>query len=432
MVASARFPFTERFLPLCLDFVDKAAQGFGFGGKETAGILLAAEELYAYYSAHAGLDSDIELVLQDEGYRLLFGISFSLADPDMRALNLAFNIDLDDEDALDMLGPMIAARSVSGLRLDFGPEEQVTLKVWREKEYPFSDPLSFVSGPKTGPMEISIPSPEDLRHFSSMVAATDGEFTPEFLLKGGMAAEMLKKGALQAAVIQTGADILGGVVWQGLTDACIEVFGPYVFAEDPDDEILTQLMDQAISAISRTPARGILRRQSEMKDFQRFFDFLGVIQVVSPQGEPTGCFYYFRQLKEESSSYVYSSSGFAKFLEREYDRLYLPRRIRTTDFASMGQRDYSVIAVEFKNGRTLAHLRPLCAGRDLVENLEAHIALLKSQDVKNIFFEIDTGREEEMMFTSALQEVGFQPVLVIPDAAVSDLVIFSYLTDGMQ
>ncbi len=348
-----------------------------------------------------------------------------MSNPDMQALNLAFQVDLEDEGALDMLGPMIAARSASGLSLDFGPAERVIIRLWRERAYAYATAQAPAVCKREGSIRITDPGPEDLRYFCGLVASVNPAFTPEFLLKGAMAADMLAAGDLCAALALDGGTVLGGVVWRSLTQTCAEMFGPYVLDADPADEILTGLMDQAVSRISRTSVRGILLRQARMTGYARFFDFLGDIPITDANGGPPACSYYYRQLKEETGGKaIYSEKEFARFLRREYDRLCLPRQIRETDFKTAGLRDHSVISVEFKNRRTLAILRPLCAGRDMAENLAAHIALMKRQGISNILFEIDTARNEEMMFTKALETAGMTPGLIIPDAAEGDLVIF--------
>lgn len=430
--ASARFPFTTAFLPLALEFVDKAAFSFGFDGPERTGLTLAAEELYVYHGARTGGDVDIDLTLEDGGYRILLTLAFHMSNPDMQALNLAFQVDLDDETALDMLGPMIAARSVSGLSLDFGPAEHIIIRLWRERAYEFTPAIPIQTLKRQGSIRITDPGPEDLRYFCALVASGNSDFTPEFLLKGAMAADMLTAGDLCAALALDNEIIVGGIVWRSLTESCTEIFGPYVFCQDPGDEILTGLMDQAVSKISRTSVRGILRRQGQMTGYTRFFDYLGEIPMSDAKGNPMALSYYYRQLKEETGGKaIYSEAQFANFLRAEYDRLCLPRQIRETDFRTAGLRDHSVIAVEFKNRRTMAILRPLCAGRDMAENLAAHIALLGRQGISSILFEIDSARDEDMMFTKALEAAGMVPGLIIPDAAKGDLIIF-YLPAGSE
>ncbi len=428
--AFARFPFTLAFLPLALEFADKAAPSLGFDGPERSALTLALEELYVYHAARVGGDVDLELTLEDGGYRIVLTLAFEISNPDMRALNLAFQVDLEDEGALDMLGPMIAARSVSGLSLDFGAAEKIVIRLWRERAYDLSPALTIQHTGKPKTLRVTDFGTEDLRYFCGLVASENSNFTPEFLLKGALAADMLKAGALDGALALDGETLVGGVVWQSLTESCIEMFGPYRFADDPGDELLIRLMDRAISKISRTPVRGILRRQARIMNHARFFDFLGDIPMTGAQGDPLSLSYYYRQLKEESGGRaIYSETHFADFLRAEYDRLCLPRQVRETDFRTSDLRDHSVISVEFRNRRSLAILRPLCAGRDMQENMTAHIALLARQEISSILFEIDSARDEEMMFTPSLEAAGMVPGLIIPDAAKGDLIIF-YLPAG--
>src|SRR5512136_1480274 len=141
--AVTRIPFSVPFLPLAMEFVDKGAHGFGYNDRETSGLVLAVEELFSFYSRQAAAGSSVEIELEDQGYRLALSISFRTANPDMRAFNLTWRPSHDSEESLAMLGPMIAARSVSSLRLDFGADERVTLRITRDRDYPLASVVAL-------------------------------------------------------------------------------------------------------------------------------------------------------------------------------------------------------------------------------------------------------------------------------------------------
>src|SRR5512136_2745571 len=138
-----RVPFSGPFLPLAMEFADKGARGFGYGDRETAGLVLAVEELFSFYAERAAVDSAAEFELEDQGYRLALSISFRTANPDLRALNLSSRPSHESEESLAMLGPRIAARSVSSLRLDFGADERVTLRITRDRDYPLASVVAL-------------------------------------------------------------------------------------------------------------------------------------------------------------------------------------------------------------------------------------------------------------------------------------------------
>ena len=134
-----------------------------------------------------------------------------------------------------MLGPMIAARSVSSLRLDFGAEEKVVIRMTRDRDYPPASAVPLPPPDAAKAVRLADPSPDDLRHFAAMVATSGSPFVPPFLARPGMAADMLAAGHLHAILALGGDWIVGGVLWRPLTDTCIELYGPYLFSDDPDD-----------------------------------------------------------------------------------------------------------------------------------------------------------------------------------------------------
>jgi hypothetical protein len=216
------------------------------------------------------------------------------------------------------------------------------------------------------------------------------------------------------------------LLWRPLTDTCIELYGPYLFNDDMDDIMLTMLLDEAVGRISRSRCRGLLRRQGPLKGHERFFDFLGELKMTGISGAAAHSLYYYRQLKEESGGVVYCNGPLASFLEDQYDRLCLPRQVRRASGDIARLRDASVLAVELEYPRSLAIIRPLCAGKDMAVNLAAHLDLLRGEGICNFIVEINTGRTEDTAFADALAETGFVPRLLIPDAGQGDLVIYDH------
>jgi len=424
--ATIRIPFSAPFLPLAMEFVDKGARGFGYNDREAGGLVLAIEELFSFYMRQAAVDSSVEVELEEQGYRLALSLSFRTANPDMRAFNLTWRVSHDSEESLDMLGPMIAARRVSSLRIDFGRDDQIVIRMTRDRDY---TPATIVPLPPPDAVKairLADPNPDDLRHFASMAVSSGSPFIPAFLARPGMAADMLAAGHLNAIMALSGDWIVGGVLWRPLTDTCLELYGPYLFTDDPDDAILTILMDEAVARISRSRSRGLVRRQGPLAGHERFFDFLGDLEMTGISGNAAHSTYYYRQLREESGGVVYCSGPLSLFLADQYDRLCLPRQVRETGGVATRLRDASVLAVELDYTRSLAIIRPLCAGSDMVANLATHLDLLRNEGVDNFIVEINTGRNEDTVFAEALDETGFVPRLLIPDAGQGDLVIYDH------
>jgi hypothetical protein len=424
--ATTRVPFSASFLALAMEFIDKGAHGFGYNDRETGGLVLAMEELFSFYVQQVAGESAMEIELEDQGYRLALSLAFRMANPDMRAFNLTWNISPDSEESLAMLGPMIAARSVSSLRLDFGTNEQVVLRMTRDRDYAQARPVPLPPVDLAAPLRLLEPTADDLSHFAAMATASGAPFLPPFLSRPGMAADMLSVDHLNALLVARGDWIVGGVLWRPLTDSCLELYGPYMFTADPDDHGLTLLLDEAVGRISRSVYRGLVRRQGPLAGHERFFDFLGELALSGLSDATARSTYYYRQLKEESGGVVYCTGSLAAFLGDQYDRLCLPRQVRETVIDPSRLRPASVLAVELEPARSLAIIRPLCAGKDMAANLTAHLDLLRSEGIGNFLVEINTGRSEDTAFATALEETGFVPRLVIPDAGQGDLVIFDH------
>jgi hypothetical protein len=424
--AMTRIPFSVPFLRLAMEFVDKGARGFGYGDREAGGLVLAVEELFSFYAQRAAGGSMVEVELEDQGYRLALSISFHAANPDMRAFNLTWRVSHDCEESLDTLGPMLAARSVSSLRLDFDTNERVVIRMTRDREYAPAGAVPLPPRDIAKALRPADPSPDDLRHFAAMVTESGSPFLPSFLARPGMSADMLAAGHLNAVLALAGDWVVGGVLWRPLTDNCLEMYGPYLFIDDPDDRTLTMLMDEAIGRISRSRCRGLVRRQGPLPGYERFFDFLGELEMNGIIGHAAHYVYYYRQLREESGGVVYCIGPLADFLHDQYDRLCLPRQVRETGGDTALSRDASVLAVELEYPRSLAVIRPLCAGRDMAANLAGHLDLLRGEGIHNFIIEINTGRSEDTAFADAMAKTGFVPRLLIPDAGQGDLVIYDH------
>ncbi len=427
--ASASFPFSIGFLPAAIEFTDKAARGFGFGEAETAGLVLAVEEIFSFYLKQLAVGEGIDLVLENDVYQLRLTMSFRVADPDLSAFNLTYRADPNDEASLAGLGPMIAARSVTRLNLDFGNNDRVRVQLTREKDYDLAVALEPPArGKSAGPVALHAPGPEDIMHFAALLASDAGAAVPAFLARPGMAADMLASGAIGALLASAGGFVLGGVTWRRLNEPTIELFGPYVFYEDAGGEVFAELLDAAIAQVSRSGARALLRRQGPLPGFERFFDFLGELKLKPPKETAQGGVvwtHYYKQLREETSGVVYAAPRFAGFLRAEYGRLCLPRQVRETSSSETERPGASLLSVEFEHRRSLATLRPLAAGSDMAENLAAHLALLERDGILNVIAELDAGRPASTAFAPALYGSGFSPRLAVPDAGTGDLVIFA-------
>jgi len=430
--ATACFPFATAFLPLATTFTEQAARGFALGEREAGQLVLAVEEVFSFYLTCLTAPCTLQLTLTDDLYQVRATLRFPLVNPDLRALNLTHRIDFDDVQSLSSLGLLIAARSVSGLSLAFGAQDEVCMVLTRERSYAPVTPLLPPPMPSPSASRLTPPTRDDLHHFAALLAsqtdATVATFLPMFLQCPGMAADMLAGGALGALLAQCDQGMLGGVLWRRLSDATFEVFGPYLFYPSGADDLQTQLLDAAVSQLARTGARALLRRQGPLVSYAQFFDLLGELnlRIPGPEGERSVVWtHYHRQLGEPACGVVYAEPRLAAFLRERYEHLSLPRQVRETVTQNEGRSGASLLSVAFEQRRSLATLRPQVAGCDMTENLASHLSLLAHEGIRNVMFEIDTGRRDDTAFAPALYTHGFLPRLVIPEAGVGDLIVFA-------
>lgn len=434
--AVLRLPYASAFLPAALAFVSHSAQGFAFGRTEANALVLATEELFTYYLGQTAAGAAIQLRLENFDYQLLLTLEIPLANPDLQALNLTHRVNQDSEASLATLGPMIAARCVSRFNLAFAANGTLQLQLVRVRDYPLVQAVAPAA--RVAPTEplLQAARSEDLLHLAALVAHSGADFVPAFLMRPGMAAAMLARGDLAAIVAQDGGVMTGAALWKRLSDSTIEMFGPYLFYPDTDGQQMAALLDAVVSSVSRSGARLLVRRQDRLVDYARYFDFLGEVplRLDDPPSAPRPWPHYFRQLREDvGGRAVYADAQLAAFLRREYARLCLPRQVRELPPGGVARAGASVLRVEFEQERSLATLRPLCAGRDVQEmhdNFAAHLALLQQDGIRNLLVEIDTGRSDDTAFAAVLPGLGFTPQVLVPDAGQGDLVLYAPTAKG--
>ena len=87
----------------------------------------------------------------------------------------------------------------------------------------------------------------------------------------------------------------------------------------------------------------------------------------------------------------------------------------------------SVFATETRLALAEAVIRPMLDGQDRAQNLADHTSTLKAGGYRNIFFHMDLAEGWQASMAGELMDAGFAPLLLAPDAAKGDLVIFQYV-----
>jgi hypothetical protein len=124
---------------------------------------------------------------------------------------------------------------------------------------------------------------------------------------------------------------------------------------------------------------------------------------------------------------VWAGEQLKPFLQAVYDRLYLPREIVSTIFEGEKLAPHSVFSVKFDRPLNSVTIRPVWDGEDQAENIAGHLKILQEEGLTNIFFYLDLGVSWQARLVPALFINSFRPVLLLPYAGHSDVVVFQHV-----
>ena len=399
-------PFEPSFLPLALGFAEQSGRGLGCQERQVHGLLLAVEELFSFYQPQARRSSVLLLEVVDQGYRVVLTLDFEAADPDLRPLNLTWAVDGGQEDSLQTLGPMLAARAVTSLRMEFPDPGRIRLTLTRDRDYPPSPQPQMLPSDQTGPLRLGDLCGEDLFALLVREERSASQGLPVLLGSPGRAVDLWRAGHL-------------GVVWLPWSAGGLERRGPFCPDSASETELPGRLLDEAVSRVSRSRYWGLVRRQGPLDGYERFFDHLG--ETGRGSGREV---YYYRHLREEGGAVVYARGHLAAFLREACERLCLPREVREGVERQEELPGGAVLTTELDWTRSRARLLPLRPGCDMVALVREHRVLLERQGIVQLLMELNVGRAREALFAAALEADGWTPRLLIPDAQDGDRVLY--------
>jgi hypothetical protein len=221
-----------------------------------------------------------------------------------------------------------------------------------------------------------------------------------------------------------GGTVGGGLVWRRIGKAMVQFYGPYVFGQPLGSDMARGLVDGFLSAIAKTDAEGAFGHYTTSDLPEGYFEPLGAIEysLADAKKEPRRFFY--RQLKEDTGSHIWADKQLESFLCEAYGRLVLPREILHVTFDGENLGAHSVFSVEFDRTQSSVTIRPIWEGADAAQNVREHLNVLRSEGLRNIFFEIDLGVSWQAKLAPLLFQKGFAPVLLLPYAGEADIVLF--------
>ena len=416
------------YVSLVTTFSEESAKAFGLDREGALRLTLACEEIFVYLCQTGRRDEPLTVEAADGKYYVQVRFLFKDAQFNPRAFNLTARVSFDDTDSLNEMGLLIASRTVDRFHIAGSPRLGLELVLTKEKSYP---ELADLNVPEIKPGErfvIKTPDPESLKLFSRLMAAhyPGNASLPAFRLPGKIV-DMIASGEYGAALaISAAGHIGGGVLWHWLGNKTVESFGPYLFNQPPGTELANDLLDACVGRIAKTEAIGLLHRWATPELPRGYFESLGSIDLIDTDGSTTPRPVYYRHLNEDLGCRVWTHPDLEDFLRAEYRRLFFAREIRLTRYEGEQRPPYSVLATQFDRAHGQVTLRAIWDGADMAENLAQHVAVLKAENLRNIFFELDLAYAWQANLIPALMENKFRPRLILPYGGEADVVVFQY------
>jgi hypothetical protein len=415
------------FLPVATAFAEESSRAFGLHETGALSLTLATEEIFSYLCHSMEPAQDIHIRSVGGGYYVALSFRFKTVDLDLRAFNLNASVSFRDEAGIRETGLLIASRMVDRFRFSRSGEV-MELTVVQEKTYPLISDQSF---PRSRPMTdytVRLPDQEELKVFVRAVGDCYGSsIVPDFLDFPGKVVDMIACGEYQAAIaVDDAGTIGGGIIWRSESLKMMECYGPYLFHQPSASHMAEGLVDYCIGTMAKTGAVGLMNRYPTPELPSEYFEELGTITFDRHDGSLSEVKAFYRHLKEDLGTTVWSHPTLDPFLVAHYERLAFAREIRHVADSGEKTSRYSVVSAEFDRTRGSVTLRPVWWGEDASETLAEYREILSKEGIISIFFEMDLGDPWNVYFAPALKEHGFEPRLLLPYARTKDLVVFQH------
>lgn len=417
-------PLLPEMTPVLQASIENAALVFGMERKDALALTLSVEEVYGYMCTHSDNNENVKLECKNGLYYMQVDFIFPGRNMNLRAFNLCTRISLEDENQLEEMGLLIAARSVDRLYLADDPGGAVRLSLYKEKTYPAVSGKIAIDERERSQFALMPVETGDVQRFGHLIAGLNSSILiPSFLFYPGKLVDMVNSGEYRVALAgDERQEVIGGIVWRESGQKTIEVFGPYIFAAIPG--MAEALIEYCLEQIGRSDAVGVINRYPTPWLSQEYFELLGKTNIYSAEGNKREANAYYRQLGEDLGLKVWTDHDLQAYLESQYQRLFLPRNVKIVDHMGEQILSNSVFTSDFDHNRVT--LRPLMDGRDAAENLSRHLQLFAHEKIYNIFFEMDLAEAWQSRLVPLLLDRNFKPCLILPYAGRGDLLLWQY------
>ncbi len=421
-------PLEPAYTRLAALFSQEAAQALGLDRPQAMKLALAAEEVFTYLADQAGAGEGVILELSGGGYLVELKVLFTSRQLDLSVFNLTARPSLDDEAGLSRLGLLLASRSVERFSILADSGEQMGLAFSKEKSYPAP---ADEEPPPTRPLadfQVVEPSPQQAKDLARLIPAHyPSHFYPSSFTIPGKLADMVCLGDYRAVAACDSQGRLGGcLVWRNLGPFLMQSYGPYLFGQPPDSPLAQALVEACVEHLAKGKEVGLIARYPTPELPAGYFEPLGELDYIRPDGSRLPWPHFYRQLKEDPGAQIWAHPELREFLEETHRRLFLAREIHYTRPEGERRPQHSVLGAHLDRGQGHVSLRPLWDGTDIAANLSRHLEVLQGEGLANILMLLDLGVPWQSNLVPALLEQRFQPRLILPYGGVSDLVVFQY------
>lgn len=415
-----RMPLHAEMLPVAVGCAEQTAQAFGFGKEEQLCLSLAVEEVFAFLTAK-GNENEMRLTFRHGGYYIEAACIFPRRSLPTKVFNMTARLALEDENSLAEMGLLLAARTVDYFKIVMEKDGGMGIYLTLEKRYPQAVREAAPALPRSG-FRLSKPGREEIKQFARQVTNAYKASAPAFCQFPGKLVDMVSSEEYDAVLaMDDKGNIGGGFLWR-YNGKMAECYGPYVFTVQ--DKLAAVLVEGAIEKLARTGVLCMVIRQPTEQVPAGYFEPLGEFCSVAPDGTLLCHSALYRQVEEDNGMTVFAHPQIETFIRERYHFLALPRQLRTTVYEGEVRLSDSAISTKLDRRQTTATLSILVAGDDLRDNLAMHVAALRSEGIKNIFFELDLGKSEEMQLAPAILAAGFTPQLILPWSGCGDVAVF--------
>jgi anti-sigma regulatory factor (Ser/Thr protein kinase) len=435
--ASLEVRLDLNLLPVVTSFGEQVSRSLGLSAAQIHEMTLATEEIFAFLCQSGKKDDQVVVQALDGSYYVELRWLLRSARLDLRTFNITASVNPDDEDSLEDMGLLIAARSVDRFRLSQAADEGIVLSLIKDKHYPeITDAISPPAS-VTGEIRLIRPDTDELKTFVHYLVASYPSFLypPSFRFPGKVA-DMVSGGQFDALIaVDAKGRICGGTLWQYLQQKTVEMFGPYLFPHLPaqddsekgmQDRLSGLLLEGCLGRVARTTAIGLICRYLTPFFLADYFEFLGSVDVAVPEGGSRDLPVYYRQIQEDAGCQIWSHPALETFLKEQYKRLVLPREIRLIRPEGETRAAHSVISTHSNREQRQVTMTLAWDGADTTRNLSRHLQLFEKEGLTNVFFAVDLAFPWQTRIVPDLLDRHFTPRLLLPYGGESDLVLFQH------